>query len=264
MKITPISLPLTDFPADYRPLLTGASLFDSSSSPEARVCRIDQPSGSSIYLKRAAAGSLMAEARMDAYFHSLGLAPAVLDYRSEGGLDYLLTEQAVGRDCTEEVYLSAPERLCDTLADILRMLHSLPTEGCPVQDRIRPMLSLAEKNYSEGRFDLGFYSHYGASKDVRSVWCELQKRSNLLRPEALCHGDFCLPNILLDGWKLGSFIDLGNAGVGDRHQDIFWAIWTLEYNLHTDRLRDRLLDAYGRERVDPERLRTVAMLEVFG
>ena len=82
-------------------------------------------------------------------------------------------------------------------------------------------------------------------------------------PATLLHGDYCLPNILLDNWQLSGFIDLDAGGIGDRHIDLFWGIWTLQFNLKTDRYRDRFLDAYGRDKVTEELLRVVSAAEVF-
>jgi aminoglycoside phosphotransferase len=33
----------------------------------------------------------------------------------------------------------------------------------------------------------------------------------------LIHGDYCLTNVLLDGWALSGFIDLGRCGVAGRY-----------------------------------------------
>ena len=57
------------------------------------------------------------------------------------------------------------------------------------------------------------------------------------------------------------FIDVGQAGVGDRHIDLYWAIWSLQYNLGTDAYTDLFLDLYGRGKVDEELLRVVAEVE---
>ena len=85
-----------------------------------------------------------------------------------------------------------------------------------------------------------------------------------LRPEALIHGDYCLPNIILDKWKFSGFIDLGNGGLGDRHIDLLWGVWTLNFNLGKTQYTDRFLDAYGRDLVDVEKLRAVAAMEIVG
>ena len=92
----------------------------------------------------------------------------------------------------------------------------------------------------------------------------MQAERGSLRNEVLLHGDFCLPNIILHSFRLSGFVDVGNGGVGDRHVDLFWGAWTLAFNLGTDAYRDLFFDAYGRELIDPDRLRTVAAIETFG
>jgi kanamycin kinase len=68
---------------------------------------------------------------------------------------------------------------------------------------------------------------------------------------------------MLDNWKPSGFIDVGGGGVGDRHVDLFWGKWTLNFNLKTDKYCDYFLDAYGRENFDEEMLRVIAAIEVF-
>ncbi len=63
--------------------------------------------------------------------------------------------------------------------------------------------------------------------------------------DCFIHGDFCLPNILEKDGKVSGFIDLEAGGIGDPWMDYAWCIWSLEYNLGTDRYTGLLLDALG-------------------
>lgn len=58
------------------------------------------------------------------------------------------------------------------------------------------------------------------------------------------HGDLCLPNILVDEQNhFCGFIDLDNAGLGDKWYDYAWLLWSFEYNLGTNQYNKKLLDA---------------------
>jgi kanamycin kinase len=52
--------------------------------------------------------------------------------------------------------------------------------------------------------------------------------------------------------------------VGDRHVDLFWATWSLNFNLKTDAYRNRFLDVYGRQDINEDLFPVVAAVEVFG
>ena len=251
-----------DIPERLLPLLLGAPVWDSSCSPEARVLFIEREGG--LYLKSAALGTLAREAQMTRFFHSRGMGTEVLDYFTEEGKDWLLTAAVKGEDLTHEFYTSEPKRLCDALAERLRLLHECSTEGCPVPDHTAEYLARAAKNHREGNYDASLFPDNWGYTSPEEAWAVLEKQGDLLESNTLLHGDYCLPNVMFSGWEFSSFIDVGNGGVGDRHVDLFWGAWTLSFNLHTDAYRDRFFDAYGRDRVDEDKLRIVAAAEVFG
>ncbi len=259
MLRTPITPELTDFPDRIRPLLTGADLYDSSCSPQARVFYIEKDGG--YFLKRSPKGTLEREALMTRYYHGLGLGAEVLSYESLDE-DWLLTRRVAGEDMTHPSVLSDPLRLCDTLAECLRMLHARPIDGCPITDHTARYLATAEENYRAGLFDPSFADLPHLTPD--GAWERVTRQGHLLQNDTLLHGDYCLPNIMLENWRFRGFIDLGNGGIGDRHVDLFWGAWTLRFNLKTDRYRQRFFDAYGRDRVDAERIALVGIIETFG
>ena len=261
MKRTIIDGLPTGVPRDIAALLSGADVYDSSCSPEARVYFVDK--GDGLYLKRGVPGTLSREAEMTSYFHKKGLGAEVLCY-CQNEYDWMLSRAVRGEDCVLQKHLDDPKRLCEVIATELRRLHEIDASDCPVKDRMGEYIALVEENYRTGNYD---YSHfpdsfgYSSAKEAISVF---EAGKGELKDEVLIHGDYCLPNIMLDDWKLSGFIDVGNGGVGDRHVDLFWGAWTLGFNLGTDVYRERFLDAYGRDRVDEEKLKVIAAAEVFG
>lgn len=261
MKLTSIQIDIERHPAEMRPLLSDASVFDSSCTPEAKVLFIDRDCG--YFLKSAAKGSLRREADMTRYFHQKGLSANVLNYVSDD-CDWLLTEKIPGDDCVAQQYLSQPERLCDTLAQRLRLLHSTDFTDCPIPNHTQLYLEKATQNYGAGRYDKDLFPDNWGYQSAGEAWAVIQQYGDSLKTDTLLHGDYCLPNILLHDWQFSGLIDLDNAGVGDRHVDLFWGAWTLFFNLKTDQYRERFFDAYGRDEVDEDMLRLVAAAEVFG
>ena len=175
------------------------------------------------YVKIAEKGQLEKEAEMAKLFENNGMGVDVVSYISEDK-DYMVTKSAKGEDATH--YLDDPERLCEVLAEAMKFLHSRPVENVPV--------SLCMDTYSE---------------------------AGALKKDTFIHGDFCLPNIIFDDWKFNSFIDLGLAGAGDRHIDLYWALWSLNHNLKTDRYTDYFLNLYGKENYDKDILKIVTQVE---
>ncbi len=249
-------------PSDAAVLAKGAKIYDSSCSQEARVYFIDRDGG--FYLKRAAAGTLSREALMTEYFNKKGLGASVLSYSSQDGFDWLLTSRVAGEDCTCEVYKGDPKRLCDLLAEELRALHELDFSDCPVQDRMSEYIALAETNFKTGNYSTEHFPDNFGYRSAEEAYAALESGKNELKNEVLLHGDYCFPNVMLDGWRLSGFIDVGNGGVGDRHVDLFWGAWSLGFNLGTDEYRERFFDAYGRDKIDQNKLKTIAAAEVFG
>jgi aminoglycoside phosphotransferase len=60
----------------------------------------------------------------------------------------------------------------------------------------------------------------------------------------LIHGDYCLPNVLVEEGRLSGLVDLGRAGLGDPRDDLAAAFWSLHYNFGHG-LAAEFLAAYG-------------------
>ncbi len=263
MNRKPVPAISEPYPVNLRPYLLDAPVYDSSCSERAHVYFVERNGG--YFLKIAPAETLFSEAEMTDYFHKKGLAPEVVFCNScYEGYDYLLTKRLHGEDATHARFLSDPVRLATLLGKQLRALHETGTKGCPISNRTRKYCVTVRKNRAEGRFDPIYFKGFGDT-DQAAVWKVAKKGMPLLESNVLLHGDYCLPNIILgEDWSLSGFIDLDHAGIGDRHIDLYWGAWSLCYNLGTDAYRNTFFDAYGRDLINLECIRTVAACECFG
>ena len=76
--------------------------------------------------------------------------------------------------------------------------------------------------------------------DVSNMIHNVKNENN----ESLIHGDLCLPNILInENNEIVGIIDLAHTTFSnDLCYDYSWVIWSLQYNLKTDKYTKQLLD----------------------
>ena len=259
MERTPMILDPDRYPAAFRALLADGPVFDSSCSAAARVIYIDKDGG--YFLKSAAPGTLAEEAAMTQAFHRLGLATEVVAYLP-AEQDWLLTRKMAGEDCLRRQYLEDPKRLSALQGEILRQLHDMPLPpGMP--DRTAAYIAAAREHHRTGQYDSSHFPDNWGYRCAEDAIAVVERAAPMLKADTLIHGDFCLPNVMLNDWQFSGFIDLGAAGAGDRHMDLHWGIWSLGFNLKTDAYRDRFLDAYGRDKIDFDVLNSIGAFEVF-
>lgn len=249
---------LLDFPEELRTYIEGATLSDSSSHSGARVLYLD----SGYYLKIDQKGRLEREARIASWFEQEGMGTPVIHYLSRDK-DYLLTKEAIGHDAL--AFLDQPEKICLTMAEALKKLHNLNPHNFPSENHLQTYKDRALKNYEKGEFYAKALLPQFQINSREEAFQLIQEQGYLLKTDAFIHGDACLPNFILkDADHFSCFIDLGLADFSDRHIDLFWAIWSLNYNLKDPKYAELFLDYYGRELVDVNKLRLVAAFEAFG
>ncbi len=77
----------------------------------------------------------------------------------------------------------------------------------------------------------------------------------------MTHGDYCLPNVVLRDGAVAGFIDVGRAGVADRHQDFACAARSIAYN-YGEQFVAPFFEAYGMA-PDPARIAFYQLLDEF-
>lgn len=211
------------------------------------------------YLKIGKPGALRAEADALRYFARYGCVPALIAYR-RADRDFLLTRGLPGLPAAHPDRLRDPARLAEALGRILRRFHDQPMMDCPLSNSVSDMLARVEHTVRRRRHDAALAAYVG-EPDPAVLYRTIRAHANCLRDDVVLHGDYCLPNILLDAdYRLAGFLDMGAAGRGDRHYDLFWGRWSLQYNLKTDRYGDHFFEAYGLDAIEPRRLQVIGAI----
>ncbi|MCL7960500.1 MAG: aminoglycoside 3'-phosphotransferase [marine benthic group bacterium] len=176
--------------------------------------------------------------------------PEIVDEGSGSGLAWLVTRGLPGRDATHEEWSADPVRLTRALARGLKRFHSAPVADCPFDFRLDAALRHVRSRVDSGYLvpERDFHPEH-VHLDVTEAVALLESTVPTAESLAVCHGDYCPPNILLDGWEAVGFVDLGELGVADRWWDLAIATWSLDWNLGPG-FEDLFLSEYGIERDD--------------
>ena len=261
-----------DLPRSLTARLAGRSLEPIRlGESEARVWRCTVEGQSSWYLKAA---PVIAELRLDReaacmrWLRSHGVpVPAVHEYTRVDDDEYLLTEEASGLPASASEWNADRQRVAIALGNCLAALHATDAAGCPFDRRISRQLDEARVRVATGQVHADDFDASRRGRDAAGLFAELLATVPPREDLVLVHGDFCLPNVLLDRHASGELrvtglIDCGRAGLGDRHQDLALAIRSLTYNIGSD-VVSPFLQAYGRPISDPATVEFFTVLDEF-
>ena len=221
-----------------------------------------------LYLKIATgydAFELQAEIERLRWMHTHALpVPHVLYADEYDGKRYLLMTEANGVTLIDKTLYDSPETIVRVLADGMKLLHSVPIEDCPFNHELEERLPLAQMRVEQGLIDEDDFDDERQGCSAKDLFNELLRDKPTSEDLVFTHGDYCLPNILLDPSTeaISGFIDLGRAGIADRHQDIALCVRSLTYN-QGDGWTDLLYDSYGRTYIDEDKIKYYKLLDEF-
>ena len=159
--------------------------------------------------------------------------PKILHFEIRDGKSYLLMTRLPGKMACDRVYLKKPRELVRLLAEGLQMLWRLDLSGCPRARDLETELAEARERVEKGLIDVANTEPEtfgeGGFRDPAALLAWLEAHKPSFEP-VFSHGDFCLPNIFFDRGKVSGFLDLGDAGVGDKWRDIALCYRSLKHN----------------------------------
>jgi aminoglycoside 3'-phosphotransferase I len=190
--------------------------------------------------------------------------PEVLGFTGTAGSSWLKTSALAGESAKQLLERGAqdPKTIVESLAEFMSRVHTVPVDACPFSWPLALKLTQARRRIDAGLIRTDLFEPEWRDRSAEDLWRDIQAELPLAPDLVVTHGDFSLDNILLDGGQVVGCIDVGGAGVADRHQDL--AICWADLAEFGPALQTRFLAAYGQRTVDAQKLNVYRLLnELF-
>jgi len=247
--------------------------FESISLGEsgASVWRCTVEHAPALFLKTAA---VAADLRLDNEAHRLRWmkahelpVPGVRGFGRIGDLEYLLLDEVTGTPASASQWALLLPQVVSALGKELAYLHQTHTADCPFDRRIAEQIAHALRRTTAGLVREDDFDEIRTGRSATDLFAELVSSAPDSEDLVFVHGDYCLPNIILQQAahgevRVAGLIDCGRAGVGDRHQDLALAVRSITRNIGRVWVQP-FLEAYGLAHPDPAKLHFFALLDEF-
>jgi aminoglycoside phosphotransferase len=244
---------------DWQPVThgeSGAEVWQLIGSPE-------------LYLK---VGDVSGEVDRLAWLAEHGLpVPEIVDagdWCDPDATGWLLTRAVPGRPASDPWPPAQRDGVVAALVDVAARLHALPVTECPFARDLAVTVPCAHAAAAENAIDLDDLDAERRGWTAARLVAELDATVPADEDLVVCHGDFCLPNVILEPrtLRVNGLVDAGRLGVADR-----WADLALITRSLADERNDqfgaeraaRFLTAYGVREPDAAKLAFYRLLDEF-
>lgn len=171
--------------------------------------------------------------------------PRIIQFVANAEESWLVTEPITGKSARQHLDEGSipTDAIIDALASFMRRVHSVSQAECPYDARLPRRLIDARVRIEAEVVDVEDFDEERQGWSAENVWVALQSSLPKSLDPVFTHGDFSLDNILLDGAHVTGCIDVGDAGVADRYQDI--AICWSDLSEYGAAAQARFLKHYG-------------------
>lgn len=188
--------------------------------------------------------------------------PEIIYFGKKDDKVYLLLSEIQGRVSHFIESDEEKRRNIKILAEGLKKIHSISMTSCPINNTPDKLLQLAKERVEKGDVDATQFDKRWSDKSPEELFEEVVKIKPNKYDLVFSHGDYCLPNILVEERSLSGFVDWSWGGINDRYFDFAAVIWSIGYN-YGEEWVNYFLEDYGIENIDLNRLKFFQMLNEF-
>jgi aminoglycoside phosphotransferase len=190
--------------------------------------------------------------------------PELLYYAEPGAQQWMLMSEIPGLPSFHEALSDRAEQVVTLLAEGLRMIHSLDITGCPFDQRLDTLLETARLNMVQGRVQEDEFDPQRRGRPVEELYGKLLAQRPAEESLVFAHGDYCLPNVLIDPERLtvAGFVDWSGAGLSDPYYDLALGARSIVHNLGAQWVAP-FFETYGIHEIDHARVEFYQLLDEF-
>ena len=188
--------------------------------------------------------------------------PKTIVYLKESSLEYLLLTEINGTP-SFKFENENREKIIKMLASGLKTIHSIPIYNCPFDQSLNNQLIRVKEIIRQKLVNTDNFDDERKGKTIDQLYNELIETRPSSEDLVFTHGDYCLPNVLINNFELSGFIDLGRSGIADRYQDLALCARSIICNFHDPELVSTFFGEYGIDTIDEDKLRFYQLLDEF-
>ncbi|MSQ31639.1 MAG: aminoglycoside 3'-phosphotransferase [Dehalococcoidia bacterium] len=224
------------------------------------VSRLARKGRRTLYLKTGAISHdrrVLEEKGALAWLKTMLPIPRIVGFASDSEYDFLLTEALTGVNACA-VPPESPTDLVRLLAHGLVSIHKCTINDCPLNKRLEVEIIRARDNLSNGYSPM--IDLHGRSP-IEAFEALLKSRPSV-EDIVFTHGDYSIPNVMINRGRISGFVDWGRAGIADRYRDIALALKSIQRNLGPG-LEQVFLQEYGIVSPDLKKIEFYKLINEF-
>ncbi|WP_060204919.1 APH(3') family aminoglycoside O-phosphotransferase [Sporosarcina koreensis] len=156
--------------------------------------------------------------------------PRVLYYGKDEANEYLLMSEIIGVNASDQSHRDDLPAMLESLGYGLETIHRVRIDNCPFDQSLDMKIKEAKNRVDQELVDEDDFDEVRKGRKARDLFDELLSNRPVTEELVFTHGDFCLPNVIMENKKVSGFIDWGRAGIADRYQDLALAIRSISSN----------------------------------
>ncbi|MCM3745163.1 aminoglycoside 3'-phosphotransferase [Sporosarcina luteola] len=188
--------------------------------------------------------------------------PRVLFYGKDEAHEYLLMSEVKGVNASDQSHRDDLPSMLESLGTGLKTIHRVRIDNCPFIQSMDVKLVEAKNRVEQGWVDEDDFDEVRKGRKAIDLFEELIAKRPLNEEFVFTHGDYCLPNVIMEKQGVSGFIDWGRAGLSDKYQDLALAIRSITSNFGKEFV-PFFLAGYGMRELDESRVAFYQLMDEF-